>query len=150
MDDKALQVAMAAANWNFWSMIFAAISAVAAVATALVAFFASRSWRKQERLGQMVRIKRAAFEYRAQIEKIGTMQQYGLPFREFINNELKTSRGNVFHELALAGLDDDGCEQGRLYNQLFSMQELYKEKEASWKVFFEAAVKFQQSIEVKI
>ena len=132
MDAESVRIAAETARWTYWSMIAGSFSAASALATAIIAFLASRTWRKQERLNQLVRLKRAAFEYRTMVEKAGRIKQYSLEFIEFINSDLNDARGRVFHELALAGMEDQGCEQGRLYDQLFTLQELYKEKEANW------------------
>ncbi|MCE1493601.1 hypothetical protein LWU33_20445 [Enterobacter hormaechei] len=150
MDAESVRIAAETARWTYWSMIAASFSATSAFATAIIAFLASRTWRKQERLNQLVRLKRTAFEYRTMVEKAGRIKQYGFEFREYLNSDLSDARGKVFHELALAGMDHQGCEQGRLYDQLFTLQELYKEKEASWADLLKAAVALQESIKVKI
>lgn len=150
MDAESVRIAAETARWTYWSMIAGSFSAASSLATAIIAFLASRTWRKQERLSQLVRLKRAAFEYRTMVEKAGTIKQYSLEFIEFLNSNLSDARGRVFHELALAGMEHEGCEQGRLYDQLFTLQELYKEKEASWADLLKAAVALQQSIKVKI
>lgn len=84
------------------------------------------------------------------VEKAGRIKQHSLEFIEFLNSDLYDARGRVFHELALAGMEHQGCEQGRLYEQLFTLQELYKEKEASWADLLKASVALQESIKVKI
>ena len=150
MDIESIRIAAETARWTYWSMIAGLFSAASATATAIIAFLASRTWRKQERLNQLVRLKRAAFEYRTMVEKAGRIKQHSLEFIEFLNSDLYDARGRVFHELALAGLEHQGCEQGRLYEQLFTLQELYKEKEASWADLLKASVALQESIKVKI
>lgn len=150
MDAESVRIAAETARWTYWSMIAASISAASALATAIIAFLASRTWRKQERLNQLVRLKRAAFEYRTMVEKAGRIKQYGLEFREYLNSDLSDAGGRVFHELALAGMEHKGCQQGRLYDQLFTLQELYKEKEASWSDLLKASIELQESIKVKI
>lgn len=150
MDAESIRVAAETARWTYWSMIAASVSAASALATAIIALLASRTWRKQERLNQLVRLKRAVFEYRTMVEKAGRIKQYGLEFREYLNSDLSDARGRVFHELALAGMEHEDCEQGRLYDQLFTLQELYKEKEASWADLLKASIALQESINVKI
>lgn len=150
MDLESLKVAEETARWTYWSMIAASVSAVSAFATAVIAFSASRSWRQQERLSQIVRLKRAVFEYRASLERVGSCHNEGMLRDEFIERVLNPARANIFHELALAGLDDKKFEQGQLYNEVFRLHELYKVNEATFMELFKKVIKLQQSIKVKV
>lgn len=150
MDLESFRIAEETARWSFWSMIASSFSAASAIATAIIAFSASRSWRLQERLSQLVRLKRAAFEYRASLERLNSCHSEGMLRDEFIERVLKPARSNLFHELALAGFDDEKSEQGRLFNELFRLQELYNGNEATFGELFKKSIELQQSIKVKV
>ncbi|NUH52738.1 hypothetical protein HUK76_03320 [Citrobacter portucalensis] len=150
MDIESIRIAEESARWGFWSMIAAAVSAIATVATALIALLASRAWRKQERLNQLIRLKRAAFEYRALLETISAESIEGILLEDFIQKRLTPARANIFHELALAGLEDENTEQGMLFDKLFRFHDHYKYGEVGWGVLLAVAITFQKSIKVKI
>lgn len=150
MDTETLRVAAETARWTYWSMIATSISAFSALATAIIAFLASRTWRKQERLNQLVRLKRATFDYRALVERVGLMDPNSLESSNFIKNEMTNALAVIFHELALVGLEDKSCKQGKLYNDLFSAHEEYRQRIGDWSSLFKASIELQKSIVVRL
>lgn len=136
--------------WTFLSMIGSVISACAAVITAVIAFWAANSWRKQEKHSQMVRLKRASFEYRVAVEKAGKFGDDNLKLQAYIDTTMKPALDVVFHELVLAGLDGEQTEAGRRYKELFKNHGLYEEREISWGQLLRSAAEFQKSIKANL
>lgn len=136
--------------WTFFSMVGAILSAFAALITAGIAVWAAKSWIKQEKHSQMVRLKRASFEYRAAVEKAGKFGTDFLRLDAFIDSTLKPALDVAFHELVLAGLDGEESEVGKRYEKLFQYHGLYKEHDIGWGKLLDAAVEFQKSIVVKL
>ena len=60
---ESLVAARAAADWAFWSMIGAWISAIATLAAAVIGFCALNGWRKQEEVRELKEFRVAAFRY---------------------------------------------------------------------------------------
>lgn len=147
---QSMLAAQASANWGFWTMMAAFLSALASIATAIIAFQASKAWRKQERLAQLVRLKRAAFEYRALLERIGSSSNEVMSRDEYIVKILVPARADIFHELVLAGLDNAELEQSKLFEELFSLQERFKESQVRFGELLNAAVNFQKSVIIKL
>lgn len=137
-----------AALWNFFAMIAALLSAVAAAATAIIAFKASKTWKLQEKRNQMVRLKRAAFDYRSSVEHAGKILKDQIRLDDYIESNLKPALDRVFHELVLAGLDSNSLEQGKLYDLLFQNHGLFKERAATWRHLLNTAIDFQTAIEI--
>lgn len=136
--------------WTFLSMVGTIISACAAVFTAAIAFWAANSWVKQEKHSQMVRLKRASFEYRAAVERAGKFGGDALRLDAYIDATMKPALDVAFHELVLAGLEGQQTEVGKRYEDLFRNHQLYKLKEISWALLLKAAVEFQKSIKANL
>lgn len=136
--------------WTFLTMIGTIISACAAVATVAIAFWAANSWRKQEKHTQMVRLKRASFEYRASVERAGGFGKDYLRLDAYIKETMKPALDVAFHELVLAGLEGEGTDAGKRYEALFQNHELFREREISWGQLLKLAVEFQTSIDSKL
>ncbi|EFC5297383.1 hypothetical protein QFV42_RS18880 [Escherichia coli] len=134
--------------WTFFTMVGAIISAFAAIATAVIAFWAAKSWIQQERHNQMVRLKRASFEYRVAVERAGKFGKDYLRLDDFIDSTMKPALAVAFHGLVLAGLEGEQNEVGKRYEELFMSHELYRQREISWRELLQAAVDFQISIKV--
>ena len=150
MDIESFRVAEETARWAYWSMIAASVSACCAFATAIIAFMASRAWRKQERLNQLVKLKRTTFDYHSMAEKIGLMQQDGKVVSDLINNEMTEALGRIFQELALAGLDNDACTQGKLFGELKSEHRRYQGRIGDGSCLYKAVMELQKSIVVRL
>lgn len=60
---ESLVAARAAADWAFWSMVGAWISAIATLAAAVIGFYALNGWRKQEEVRELKEFRVAAFRY---------------------------------------------------------------------------------------
>ena len=60
---ESLLAARAAADWAFWSMIGAWISAAATLLAAIAGFFALNIWSKQEEVRELKDFRVAAFRY---------------------------------------------------------------------------------------
>lgn len=60
---ESLVAARAPADWAFWSMVGAWISAIATLAAAVIGFCALNGWRKQEEVGELKEFRVAAFRY---------------------------------------------------------------------------------------
>lgn len=136
--------------WTFLTMIGTIISACAAVATVAIAFWAANSWRKQEKHSQMVRLKRASFEYRASVERAAGFGNDYLRLDAYIKETMKPALDVAFHELVLAGLEGEETDAGKRYEALFQNHELYRAREIGWRKLLNAAVDFQVSIDSKL
>lgn len=150
MDIESIRIAEESARWGFWSMIAATISAIATAATAVIALLASRAWRKQERLNQLIKLKRAVFEYRVLLETIGSAIKSEDSRNDYIKNKLRPAGGRVLHELMLAGLDDKKSTQSILFNEVFSLQNQFGDGDAKWSQVVDAVIELQNSIVIKI
>lgn len=150
MDIESLRIAEETARWAFWSMVAAAISALATVVTAIIAYNASETWRKQEKLNQLVRLKRAVFRYRTYVESVGSLQNDPDGFDEYITNTMRPALGDIFHELVLAGLNGNECKQKKLFEEVFQNQRLFEVRDIKWATLLKSTVDLQESIEIKI
>lgn len=142
-----------AASATWWTMIYTAIAAIGSVATTVVAIYAAyvakkelSSWKSHEEMLQMVRLKRAVFAYRQALEsKIDPHADKKKHSEEFIN-KMQPLLSDIFHELALAGLDNEGCLQAKLFNDLAQAHNLHIDGEEKWAVVFKKAIELQKSL----
>ncbi|MFI3308922.1 hypothetical protein [Ewingella allii] len=152
---QSLEVARDSANWAFWAMvltgvgsIFSFIALLITGAAGFIAFKTMNSWKEQAKQQQLIRLKRAVFDYRRKIEELIVLSKD--EFNLAVNNELQPLLSNIFHELVLAGLDEEECPQAILFGELCVEHNLHRDQASEWTKVFRAAINLQESIKISL
>ncbi len=162
MDDnlisyESMLAAREAAEAAYWTMILTAAGVVASLFTLAFAIYAAKtarheisSWREQQKLLQLVRLKRAVFCYRQKLEENIFRAVDVDKFNEILREELQPLLAGIYHEFVLSGLDGKEGEQAQLFRQLMDSHNLQMKGTANWPDVYDKAAKLQQSIKVKL
>ncbi|EQC4552476.1 hypothetical protein ACY5GL_002857 [Cronobacter malonaticus] len=154
---EAMLAAQEAAKAAYWSMVFTAIGAASSIITVLLAVYAAHvarreisGWKQQQKLLQLVRLKRAVFAYRQKLEANIYRAADNKKINEILRDELQPLLAEIFQELVIAGLDSEECEQTKIFRQLMHAHNLHRDEKADWNEVYECAGKLQQSIKVRL
>lgn len=152
---ESMLAAKESAYSAYWSMIFTAAVALSSLITVIVAIYAAliarkevNSWKEQQKLTQLVRLKRAVFSYRQYLEANISRSLDQKVFNEILRDEMQTYLADIFHEIVLAGLDVKDCEHVELFRTLMQSHNLHMNNQANWQDVYQKAGDLQQSIKV--
>jgi hypothetical protein len=154
---ESLLTSKEAVSAAWWTMIFTAIAAFCSLITGLVAIYAAylarrelSSWREHEKQLQLVRLKRAVFAYRQALESSINLHSDKQKLNEEFRNKMQPLLSDIYHELVLSGLDNEGCVQTKLFNDLAQSHNLHRDGDVNWGLVFRNAVDLQMSIKVDL
>lgn len=131
------------------------ISAIAATATALITGYAVliarktlHSWKDKEKFMQLVKVNRAVFAYRQKVESMSLLNHDHDKIREYVQSVLQPSLSDIFHEMKLAGMEENNSEEFRLFAALFEAQQKHQESHAHFGKLLDSAVALQKAVTV--
>lgn len=137
------------------SMAAAWISAIAASVTVFITGYALviarrtlHSWKEHEKFMQLVRVKRAVFAYRQNVESMTLLEHDHDKIREYISNVLQPSLTDIFHEMKLADMNEKESPEFECFNALFEAQQKHQQSHANYRELLNCAVALQEKIEV--
>lgn len=146
----------ATSSVEFWAMVGTLISAFATVATAIItglALLVARrtlhSWRCRERLMQLVRVKRAVFVYRQQIENIDPLIP-DIDKLEYVRQKLQPALTDIFHEMKLAGIEENKSYEFDIFDEIYHLQLKCSEGEFDFGKLLKTTIALQNAIVVSI
>lgn len=154
---EAMLAAQEAAKSAYWTMIFTGAGVAFSIVTVLVAIYGASvarqelsSWKEQQKLLQLVRLKRSVFTYRQKLEANISRSVNDEKFNEILRDELQPFLADIYHELVVAGLDSEEYEEAIIFRQLMDSHNLHMDGKAKWSDVYDKVAKLQLSIKVSL
>ncbi|EMA2443913.1 TPA: hypothetical protein OS528_005161 [Klebsiella pneumoniae] len=124
----SMLVSKESANWAFWSMIAAAVAALASLITsvvtgaaAVIAYKTMNTWKHQEEIKEKKILKAALVEYRNLLVAMPYLMHEGVKDREKNSLLLNDVSNKIYLPLVVLEEDLDNGELGKRFTHFFRM-----------------------------
>lgn len=139
---------------DYWEKVATIVSCVASVVSvaitggaAYMAWKTLKSWKEHEKYLQLLRLKRAIFSYQQKAQNLPVGSGDNTLINEYLVNVLIPASDDIYYEMMLYGVKDDGGEDITYFDRLFDAQSKYKDSQLNYKELIDSIKELKRYVE---